>query len=144
MAISDRIAVMDKGSVVQEGTAHELYYRPQTEFVANFIGRTNLVDGRVVSADEVQIEGVGVAFASGLAAGERVRLVVRPEMIELRPGTDGRVAQRTFLGEKTDYVVALGGAMLQVAASDQYRRPLFEIDQAVGVHFHADGIHMLR
>ena len=148
MAISDRIAVMDKGSVVQEGTAHELYYRPRTEFVANFIGRTNLVDGRVVTADEVEIEGVRVAFASGLAAGERLRLVVRPEMIELRPGTSsipqGRVVQRTFLGEKTDYVVALGDTMLQVAASDQYRRPLFEIDQAVGVHFHADGIHMLR
>ena len=149
MAISDRIAVMDKGSVVQHGTAHELYYRPQTEFVANFIGRTNLVEGRVVTAGEVEIEGVRVAFYSGLAAGERARLVVRPEMIELRAaavgeGPHGRIVQRTFLGEKTDYVVALGGATLQVAASDQYRRPLFEIDQPVGVHFHADGIHVLR
>ena len=70
-------------------------------------------------------------------------------MIELRAaaageGPHGRIVQRTFLGEKTDYVVALGGAALQVAASDQYRRPLFEIDQPVGVHFHADGIHVLR
>ena len=89
-----------------------------------------------------------MAFASGLAAGERARLVVRPEMIELRAasgeGPHGRIVQRTFLGEKTDYVVALGGATLQVATSDQYRRPLFEIDQPVGVHFHADGIHVLR
>ena len=101
MAISDRIAVMDKGAVVQEGTAHALYYRPATEFVAHFIGRTNLLEGRVVSAGEVEIEGVRVAFASGVATGERVRLVVRPEMIELRsaaPGEAGagRVAQRTF------------------------------------------------
>ena len=146
MAISDRIAVMDKGSVVQQGTAHELYYRPATEFVAHFIGRTNLLEGRVLSAAEVEIEGVRVAFASGVPAGERVRLVVRPEMIELRArrGGAGRVIQRTFLGEKTDYLVTLGGATLQVAASDQYRRPLFEIGQPVGVHFHAEGIHLLR
>jgi iron(III) transport system ATP-binding protein len=145
MAISDRIAVMDKGSVVQQGTAHELYYRPATEFVAHFIGRTNLLEGRVLSAAEVEIEGVRVAFASGAATGERVRLVVRPEMIELRTGEGaGRVTQRTFLGEKTDYLVTLGGATLQVAASDQYRRPLFEIGQLVGVHFHAEGIHLLR
>jgi iron(III) transport system ATP-binding protein len=148
MAISDRIAVMDRGSVVQEGTAQELYYRPRTEFVANFIGRTNLVEASVVAAAEVEIEGVRVTFASGLPAGERARLVVRPEMIELRPaageGPHGRIVQRTFLGEKTDYVVALGNTTLQVAASDQYRRPLFEVDQPVGVHFHADGIHVLR
>ena len=80
---------------------------------------------------------------------ERVRLVVRPEMIELRSAVageagSGRVTQRTFLGEKTDYLVALGSATLLVVASDQYRRPLFEIGQPVGVHFHVEGIHLLR
>ena len=71
MAISDRIAVMDRGPIVQEGTAQALYHRPATEFVAQFIGRTNLLEGRVVSAGEVEIEGVRVAFATGVAAGER-------------------------------------------------------------------------
>jgi iron(III) transport system ATP-binding protein len=148
MAISDRIAVMDRGSVVQEGTAHELYYRPRTEFVARFIGRTNLLQGIVVSPDAVEIEGVRVALASGGPAGRRVTLVVRPEMVELRAASDGeagtgRIVQTTFLGEKTDYLVSLGGITLQVAASDQYRRPPFAVGQPVGVHFHAEGIHVL-
>ena len=56
MAISDRIAVMDRGQAVQQGTAHDLYYRPVSEFVARFIGRANLVDGKVLSAGEVEID----------------------------------------------------------------------------------------
>jgi spermidine/putrescine ABC transporter ATP-binding subunit len=149
MAISDRIAVMDRGAIVQDGTAPELYYRPATEFVARFIGRTNLLNGRVISADEVEIEGARIAVATGLAAGASVQLVVRPEMIELTPAgagqTDaGTIAQRTFLGEKTDYQVSLRGATLQVSATDHYRRAPLEVGQPVTVRFHPEGIHVLR
>ena len=144
MAISDRIAVMDRGQAVQQGTAHDLYYRPVSEFVARFIGRANLVDGKVLSAGEVEIEGVRVALATGRAAGQSVRLVIRPEMIEIAAaGGPGRIARRTFLGEKTDYVVELGGSRLQVAATDHYRRPAMDAGQAVSVRFHPEGIHVL-
>jgi iron(III) transport system ATP-binding protein len=144
MAISDRIAVMDRGQVVQQGTAQDLYYRPATEFVARFIGRANLLDGKVLSAGEVEIEGVGVAMATGRAVGQTVKLVIRPEMIEIAAGGGpGRIVHRTFLGEKTDYVVELGGSCLQVAATDHYRRPAMEAGQAVSVRFHPEGIHVL-
>ncbi len=144
MAISDRIAVMERGEVVQDGTAHELYYRPATEFVARFIGRTNLVAARVLSAGEVDIEGVRVALATGRSAGAAVRLVVRPEMIDVTSGAGpGRIEQRTFLGEKTDYQVRLGTVVLQVSASDHYRRPPIEAGHAVQVRFHPEGIHIL-
>ena len=144
MAISDRIAVMDRGEVVQQGTAHDLYYRPATEFVARFIGRANLLDGQVLSPGEVEIEGVRVALAAGGAAGRSVKLVVRPEMIEIAPAAGpGKVTARTFLGEKTDYVVALGGTSLQVATTDQYRRPAIDVGQTVSVRFHPEGIHVL-
>jgi len=144
MAISDRIAVMDRGEVVQQGTAHDLYYRPTSEFVARFIGRANLVDGKVLSAGEVEIEGVKAALATGRAAGESIKLVIRPEMIEIAAGGGpGRIAHRTFLGEKTDYVVEFGGSYLQVAATDHYRRPAMEAGQTVSVRFHPEGIHVL-
>jgi iron(III) transport system ATP-binding protein len=147
MAISDRIAVMDRGEIVQEGSAHRLYYQPANEFVARFIGRTNILAGRVVSAAEVEVEGLGIALAAGRAVGEAVRLVVRPEMIELVPvaGDAGaaRVVQRTFLGEKTDYLVALGGSTLQVSATDHYRRTPLEVGQPVDVRFHPEGLHVL-
>jgi len=148
MAISDRIAVMERGVVVQDGTAHDLYYRPATEFVARFIGRTNLLTGRVLSASDVEIEGARVALATGKPAGQAVQLVVRPEMIEIGaaavegPGA-GKIVQRTFLGEKTDYQVSLGATMLQVSATDHYRRPPLEVGQPVAVRFHPEGIHVL-
>src|SRR5215469_16045447 len=56
MAISDRIAVMNQGVIVQEGSAETLYRRPTSEFVAQFIGRTNLLRGRVVAARPGQLE----------------------------------------------------------------------------------------
>jgi len=147
MAISDRIAVMDRGEIVQEGSAHQLYYRPASEFVARFIGRTNSLPGRVVSAAEVEVEGLRIALATSRAMGETVQLVVRPEMIELGPaaGETGaaHIVQRTFLGEKTDYLVALGGSTLQVSATDHYRRPPLDVGQPVTVHFHPEGLHVL-
>lgn len=145
MAISDRIAVMERGVVVQDGTAFDLYYRPRTEFVARFIGRTNLLAARVVSAAEVEVEGLRIALATGRPAGDTLRLVVRPEMIDVSPTPSGEatITQRTFLGEKTDYLVALGGTTLQVSATDHYRRPPMEPGQPVAVHFHPEGIHVL-
>lgn len=127
MAVSDRIAVMNEGSVVQEGSAEDLYHRPATEFVARFVGRVNLVPGRVAQIDgaggSVAALGsvIGVrALPAGLAAGDRVRLVLRPEAIAFAPpGIDpaapaATVASRTFLGEKVEYVVTCGGESLQV------------------------------
>ncbi len=144
MAISDRIAVMDQGVVVQEGDAESLYYRPATEFVARFIGRANILDGKVISATEVEIEGLRLRVATRRAPGEVVRLVIRPEMIELssEPGP-GRIEERTFLGEKTDYRVKLGAETLQITATDHYRRTPFDVGQPVSLHFHAGAIHVI-
>jgi iron(III) transport system ATP-binding protein len=145
MAISDRIAVMERGQVVQDGSAQELYYRPATEFVARFIGRTNLLKARIMSAAEIEIEGARIAFASGKAPGATVMIVVRPEMIVLRPdgSAGGRIVQRTFLGEKTDYQVALGDTVLQVTTSGQSVASLLEPGAAVSVQFKAEGMHAL-
>jgi ABC-type Fe3+/spermidine/putrescine transport system ATPase subunit len=145
MAISDRIAVMERGQIVQGGSAQELYYRPATEFVARFIGRTNLLKARIVSAAEIEIEGARIAFASDKAPGAAVMIVVRPEMIALRPdgSAGGRIVQRTFLGEKTDYQVALGDTVLQVTTSGQSVAGLLEPGAAVSVQFKAEGMHAL-
>src|SRR5206468_4665123 len=86
MAVSDRIAVMNEGSIVQEGTALDLYHRPVTEFVARFVGRVNLVAGRIVEVGgtAARIDALGSVITvssvpAGLARGASVQLVVRPE-----------------------------------------------------------------
>src|SRR5438876_7364544 len=107
MAVSDRIAVMNQGSVVQEGTAEDLYHRPATEFVATFVGRVNLIAGDVVErhGDVATVAALGTVLKArvsteGLQAGDRAKLVLRPEAIavERDGGLAAVVVTRTFLG----------------------------------------------
>src|SRR5204863_947529 len=70
MVISDRIAVLDRGRVAQVGTADELFHKPRTRFVAEFIGKTNVVDGMAVGPDRVAHGTLTLRVASaGLSAG---------------------------------------------------------------------------
>ena len=104
----------------------DLYHRPASEFVAQFVGRTNLLRGRVVSVGaagiEVEVQGqrlqVSVEGARP-AVGAAVTLVVRPEAIAISPpgtGLAGTVLSRIFLGEKAEYQVRVGGETLQVTS----------------------------
>src|SRR5207249_413386 len=86
MAVSDRIVVMDHGSVVQQGTAEDLYYRPASQFVAGFIGRVNLIAGTATRTPDgspgVAALGTVIVAANlpgGLALGDAVQLLLRPE-----------------------------------------------------------------
>ena len=125
MAVSDRIVVMDRGRVMQDGTAEDLYHRPASQFVAQFVGRVNLVPGRIaaIAGGTMTVEALGTTLAStsgsmGLAPGATVQLVVRPEAIEIQRTESGplraTVESRTFLGEKIEYVVRCAGEALQV------------------------------
>jgi multiple sugar transport system ATP-binding protein len=105
MTLADRIAILDRGRVVQFGTAAELYEHPATMFVAGFIGspRMNLLDGVIVrtGADGIRLRLAGgaelhAAVAAGSAkAGDAVTLGIRPE--DLRPGPGGFAASVTLI-----------------------------------------------
>jgi iron(III) transport system ATP-binding protein len=118
MVISDRIAVLEHGRVVQVGSADEVFLQPRTRFVAEFIGRTNLVEGVVVGPDRVAHGGVQLRVgATGLAPGARVAVSIRPHDIALAaldgaPAPGGNalraVIQRaSFLGDAVDYQVRI-------------------------------------
>ena len=142
LALSDRIAVMGRGRIEQVGTPREIYERPAARFVADFIGASNAVSGRVVAvgADEaeVELEGVGrlVVRAAcshrALAAGGRAELLIRPERLALLPpgGGDGpntfpaRIAGLTYLGSHTEARVELAGGPRLLVALDEHRCPV--------------------
>jgi len=90
MAISDRIAVMKKGRILQVGTPHDLYMNPQQIFVANFIGESNFLEGRVIGIKgdiaEIRLRGdlkVSAKKYEVSQKDERVVLAVRPEAFEI-------------------------------------------------------------
>jgi ABC-type Fe3+/spermidine/putrescine transport system ATPase subunit len=109
---------------VQDGTAEDLYRHPRSAFVAQFIGRTNLLSGMVAAQGEagleVQIAGQRLRLpAPAKRLGPAVRLVLRPEAIRVEDadtaaGFPGTIVSRTFLGEKVEYRVRLGEQVLQV------------------------------
>ncbi|HEY7133308.1 MAG TPA: ABC transporter ATP-binding protein [Candidatus Limnocylindrales bacterium] len=128
LTMSDRIAVMRGGKVEQLGTPEELYERPRTRFVADFIGTSNLMSGTVEAVDgpcAVVRLSSGESCLTGAdrrSVGEAVELSVRPEAIALQPGhgngsAAGRgtipasVEQVAYLGNSVQYFVRTAGGL---------------------------------
>ncbi|MFL5779029.1 MAG: ABC transporter ATP-binding protein [Chloroflexota bacterium] len=144
LTMSDRIAVMHAGRVEQLGTPETLYERPATRFVADFIGTTNLLRGRVEgrgsSGATVRLEGGELVPAAATEApvGSAVELSVRPEGVTLLPhGTDGAlhgtVVQRSYLGTTIQYLVrTASGVVLTVLAPKTGERLAVGDEAAVG------------
>lgn len=128
LSCADRIAVLQDGKLMQVGTPEELYQSPATAFVADFIGRTNLLDGEVVAVEKgsIRIEtAAGSVLATKGPSSGRVTLSIRPERVRIvakedPPGVNrvvGALLESSFLGESSEHVVEVGGMQLRVIAA---------------------------
>ncbi|MBI4247470.1 MAG: ABC transporter ATP-binding protein [Candidatus Rokubacteria bacterium] len=129
MVISDRIAVLQKGRVAQIGTAEDLFQQPRTRFVAEFIGRTNVIDGVAVGPDFVSRGDLRLRVASAdLQPGTPVAVSIRPHQIDLSPGgatgaggpsnvLKGIIERASYLGDAVDYEVRLEGSDIVLRVS---------------------------
>jgi spermidine/putrescine transport system ATP-binding protein len=136
LALSDRIAILNGGRIEQLGTPEELYDRPRTRFVADFVGTTNLLTGTVgsvaggVAVLELAAGGRCLVGADGLAPGAVVEIALRPEALELAPRSDpevavgqgtagsglrGTIEQSAYLGTSISYQVRTEGGGRVVA-----------------------------
>lgn len=130
LAMSDRIAVMEKGRVVQMGDPREIYFRPANIFVASFIGAANLLRGICDSTAAAGAEGtvrladgshVGCVFPVGGVAEQEITVSVRPESIALTAPDAailrGSVTAASFLGGSARYDIAVGESAMRVVGS---------------------------
>jgi iron(III) transport system ATP-binding protein len=137
LALSDRVAIMNRGRLEQLGTPEEIYEQPRSRFVAEFIGLSNFLEGRVQS-----LQGDGMAVGLGgltlvtaalkdAGPGQRVLLFARPNEIELlRPAEpaganvfEARVEKATYLGDTMDYRLTFGQGLelrVQTDARNRY------------------------
>jgi ABC-type Fe3+/spermidine/putrescine transport system ATPase subunit len=148
MAVSDHIVVMNQGSIVQEGTAEDLYHRPASEFVATFVGRVNLISGKVIARNDgiASVAALGGIFkarvgAAALDVGQRTQLVLRPEAIAIAPGGEGlpaRVMTRTFLGEKVEYGLQCAETSLQAIRHSSGADDAIHVGDQVALRFGDD------
>jgi spermidine/putrescine transport system ATP-binding protein len=139
LTMSDRIAVLNGGRIEQLGLAEEIYERPQTEFVARFIGDSNIFEGCVIEAgQEATIKIDGAEFKVIGCEGRKddtVRVMVRPEKINLSTVSQralrGRLDSAVYQGENTIWkVVTEGGRKL--TALEQNTDPSHSIAARIG------------
>jgi len=132
--LSDRVCLMNGGRIAQVGTPDELYFEPIDEFVADFVGESNLYAGVVRDDRQVEINGgwmLKVRSTEAFRIGENVKVLVRPEKVEIAPPGDesaglpnrcvGTVSQISFVGGMTRFAVELpgGGTVLVKGISDR-------------------------
>jgi len=116
LTMSDRIAVMRGGRILQIGTPEEIYERPVARFVADFIGETNLLEATRIGAMRFRLaSGIEIETAEPGPPGDSVTLVIRPERAVVvqfdGSALPARVEQVVFIGSDTVYLVVLDGGM---------------------------------
>ncbi len=159
LTMSDRIAVMSKGKILQIGSPSEIYERPTVRFVADFIGETNFIEAEVVQriANDAQMKlssGIVISHpvAANVGVGSMVTLAIRPERIDLvRPGSEahlsGTIANIVYFGTDTTFHVAIDGTDKQVTARVQNRRghqEIVKVGDQVGLRIAPEAMQILK
>lgn len=144
--MSDRIGVMDAGRLLQVGTPEEIYERPSSPMVAEFIGDTNLLTAVVKGDGQIELAAGQVVSADVDASpGTEVVLTLRPEHLHLAAADgavadghnalDGTVSRRVYLGNAVSYDVVSGDATLRVRERNAPGRRQYAVDDRVQVHW---------
>jgi len=164
LTLSDRVAVMAKGRVLQVESPMGLYERPNSRFVADFIGTMNFFDGRVQKSDELvsYVDAGPLGTVEATAGGEPpgvgadVLVAIRPEKVKLNfeaPGTgdnivEGRMGPAAYLGDRSHFHVFLPGRdqPVSVAVQNMERSGMQPAasDQAVWLSFSSESVVLLR
>jgi len=158
MAISDRIAVMRKGKILQVGTPTELYMKPEHLFVANFIGESNFLEGYNVGIEEnltkIRLRGDLIVYSANARVtkkDERVALAVRPEALRLQKGwkkamnnLQGTIRDVTFEGTTTRYEVLLKNEDKVIVTMPSLAGEPFTVGENVTVSFEPAKSHVFQ
>lgn len=158
LCISDRIAVMNSGEVIQVGTPYEIYWHPEDLFVANFIGLANTYRAKVISSDlsksivEVNFTGIQLKIKSdmNLLPNREITFSVRPESIHFIDGEKktefdnlirGKIDNINFLGSYAHYEIKLSnGEMMRAEIHNPKRASLMREGNEVNIGFDEEDI----
>ncbi len=155
LSISDRIVVMYGGKAEQVGTPFEIYNRPETKFVANFVGTLNVLEGTVTDASSGKVKvGAGelvlAGKLNGSKAGDTLSLALRPEAISLgrQPGRDatlgGEIAEVSFLGSVIRVRVGLGKQAVSLDTFNSPASPPPKVGEKAEISFSPEDVLVLH
>lgn len=157
LSMSDRIIIMDRGKIVQEGSPEEIYNNPVNSFVADFIGNANFI-----SAEVEEIEGKRVTIRlqnriivvkqknprTSFKEGEEVYLAIKPEATRIsqyKTDFSGTVDVRSFLGSHTEYKIEFEGSFINVHQSNRGENiKTYQVGDKINLKFDRDLFHIYR
>ena len=144
LTMSDRVVVMDSGKIQQVGTPKDIYNEPENAFVADFIGESNIVDGKMLKDYYVEFSGQKFdCLDKGFDEGEAVDVVVRPEDVDIVPPEKGMlkgvVTSISFLGVHYEIIVDIGGFKWMIQTTDEHF-----VGDSVGLYIEPDAIHIMK
>ena len=143
--------IMNKGVVAQIGSPPEIYYHPNSKFVADFIGEANFLKGRCVALEngcgvlQLADTQVRVAATENMAVGEDYTIVLRPESAGLVPegNLKCRVVLSCVMGAYQNYHVMVGDTLVKLTDYNPKNHRIYQVGETCALTFEPDGVHVL-
>ena len=144
LSMSDTVVVMDGGVIQQIGTPQDIYNEPKNAFVADFIGESNILDGKMLEDFKCSFSGAQFqCLDKGFGNGESVDVVVRPEDVDIVPPEKGiltgTVTSVTFKGVHFEIIVDIGGFKWMIQTTDYE-----PVGKKIGLYIEPDAIHIMK
>lgn len=151
MGLSDKIVIMKDGMIQQVGSPREIYQKPVNEFVAQFIGRANILDGKIIDENEqnVILDIHGVKYetekTTGHRVGENVKFMIRPESFVIG-GKDFQadVTKSIFMGSHHEYEVNIFGKTFEISENNPMRKLTVDVGGKLDFSMDPNSIHILE
>ncbi len=167
LSMSDRICIMREGQIIQSGSPRELYDEPVNRYVADFVGKTNFFNGKVVTANKssISINSESCAVLVGVKSkgaptpkiGSNACVAVRPEMISISAADEkdnhadiaikGHVKNRIFLGEHSEYLIVtegFGDVLVLSPKTNESNRRIFAPGDHVSISWMPEAVLVLE
>ncbi len=154
MSMSDRIVILKDGQIAQAGAPKEVYYRPNSEFSANFIGTANILHGTVqevnrdgtvrILVEDVLLDSVPVGERT-YRAGEKYTLVIRPEAcsVQEKGVFEAEVTLSTFMGAYQLYELELFGSKFTIHENNPKTKRIYKIGERARIELDISDIHII-
>ena len=152
MSLSDQIIIMNKGVIAQIGSPQDIYYHPVNEFVADFIGEVNFLEGKIVSSGGdkcvVDLYGSLVEVSSDKKedASAPCKLVLRPEALTIEETgiLPCEVILSTFMGHYQNYHVKVGDTLVKITVFNPKNKRIYQVGERAFLAFDNDSLHILQ
>ncbi len=151
MGLSDKVVIMKDGTIQQVGSPREIYQKPVSQFVAQFIGRANILDGSILEEkdDAFVLDVHGVKYncekSGRRKVGDSVKFMIRPESFVIGGGDfKAPVTKSVFMGSRHEYEVEIFGKTFEISENNPMKKHTVQVGEELSFSMDADSIHILE